>query len=360
MTTRGLLVTSLLGAASFVFAADENPIKVTGTVDVYYLRDFNEGPGDANLRFLDTRKNKLTLNTALAKIRYTPKKTPFSASVDLGVGKMQDLTNASEPGGTDRYKVFQQAFVSYAGKAVNVDFGKFVTWVGYENLEPSENANYSHGFLSNLGVPTYHFGLRAGFKANDMDLTAAIVRGWNEVEDSNGQLSYGLQAKKNLSDKTTVTANFMGGGEGKNGQTAGIAFADGLKRDTYTYDVILTHKLDDTTDLAFEGLYGNALGKGGNPSAKWTGVSGWVSKKFNDKMTGALRIESFNDSDGQRTGTAQNLTSVTLTAGYKLSPNSHFRLELRGDRSNQSVFTKENAANTKNRSTLSGAYILKF
>lgn len=359
-TLRGLLVTSSIATAAFAFAADENPIKVNGTLDLYYLRDLNEGPGDANLRFLDNKKNKFTLNTALAKVRFTPKNSMFSASLDFGVGKMQDNSNLSEPGGKDRYKNFQQAFVTYKGETMTVDFGKFLSWVGHESLENAENPSYSLGLLKTFGTPNYHFGARAGFKSGDINLKAAVVRGWNEVEDSNGQLTYALQAGKSLSEDTKVTLNFVGGAEGKNGQVGGIAFADGLKRDTYLYDAVITHKLDDTTNLAFEGVYGNALGKNGNPSAKWTGVGGWLTKKLNPKTSATLRMETLNDAQGQRTGLAQNLFSVSLSAAYMLSPNSSFRLELRADRSNKAVFTKDNAPLSKNRNTLTGAYVVKF
>lgn len=356
---RTSLALSLLAVASASFATDTD-LKINGTVDIYYMRDLNEGAGDANLRFADTKKNSFTLNTALAKIRWSSKKCPVSATVDFGIGKQQDNANLAEPGGRKRYKNWQQAFLSYNMGGVAIDFGKFNTWLGYEGVENAENPVYSHGFVTTLGAPVYHFGARAKFKTSGMDVTGAVVRGWNEVEDSNDNLSYGLSVKKDISDKTSATLGWIGGNEGKNGQVAGIAFADGNKRETYAYDLIINHKVDDKTTVALEGLYGNALGHGGNSSAKWTGVSGWMSKKMTDKMTACLRLESFNDSDGQRSGIAQSLMSATLSTAWVLSPNGTLNLEFRSDRSNKSVFTKDGSGPVKSRNTLTAAYVLKF
>ena len=71
--------------------------------------------------------------------------------MDFGAGDTANLVNAFEPGGTDFLKYVQQAYVSFlapAGKALTIDFGKFVTPAGAEVIESKDNFNYSRGFCS--------------------------------------------------------------------------------------------------------------------------------------------------------------------------------------------------------------------
>ena len=356
----GLIASFLVGMSAFAFSAEDNPLKISGTADIYYLRDLNSGTSPLNLRSFDSDTNRFKLNTALAKLRYTPAKSPISFSVDFGFGKMQDVTNATEPGGSKKYKNFQQAFVSYAKGSTNLDFGKFKTWMGYEDLENSENPNYGQGYIWTLGTPTYHFGARTAIKAKDMDVKLFLVRGWNEVEDSNTSLSFGGQVAKNLNSKTALTLNFIGGSEGSStGGVAGVGYADAKQRGTYVYNAILNFKMSDTKTLVLEGLYANALGTNGSTSAQWSGVAGYAILQFSPKAQGTLRLEAFNDVDGVRTGTKQNLAAATVTGKYKMSPTGTVILEFRSEKSNNSVFTGRNG-NRKDRNRLSAAYILKF
>jgi len=62
------------------------------------------------------------------------------------------------------YKYLQQIYGTYivgSKKPITIDFGKFVTHMGYEVIESSSNDHYSRGLLfSTTQSRLYHAGLR--------------------------------------------------------------------------------------------------------------------------------------------------------------------------------------------------------
>lgn len=358
-SSRIFLAAAIMSAALPILADDENDLKINGTVDLYYQRDLGEPNGDIGFRAWDNKINSITLNTALAKLRWSPAKSPLSFAVDFGIGRMQDLASLADPAGRKKYKNFNQAYVTYKGGGTSFDLGKFNTWMGYEGIENGDNPNYSQGYIFVLGTPLYHMGLRTGLKAKDMDVQLFAVRGWNEVEDSNGNITLGAKVAKDLDPTTNVALGVITGVEGDGLGVGGVAYADGLSRDTTAFNLVVTRRQSEKMTYVLEGLYGNGLGRKGSGSAQWTGFAGYAIQQINEKWQGALRLEAFNDTDGQRTGTAQNLASATLTGKMKLSPTSTLTIDLRTERSNKSVFTSDSGLK-KDRITIGAGYTLKF
>lgn len=370
--TIGLKILALGTALAAVgaFAEDEKPLKISGGADLYYQRDLNEpGAGTpVSLRSFDNNHKKVRLGSANLKLHYTPTKSPISATAHLQVGDSADINNLLEPAGSKRYKLFKEAYVTWAGpKGLTVDLGKFDTMVGYESSNASANDNYSLGLLNVLAQPVYHTGLRAKFPVGTMSGTAFVGTGWNEVEDINSEKTLGLSLSKSLNAKTNVSVSYIGGAEGdttasgnNSNSFGGIGFAATGKRTTHLFDVVGTYAASDRTKYGFNFDYANALGQNGASSGKWSGVGLYVHNQMNDKLKATLRLEQFNDTDGMRTGTVQDLTSATLTGGFTLSKSAELRLEFRLDKSNKSVFTGEGGSLKKDRNTISVAYLVKF
>jgi hypothetical protein len=358
-SSRIVLAAALSAAALPVLADDHSTLKINGTVDLYYQRDLGDPSGDIGFRAWDNKINKVTLNTALAKIRWTPAKSPLSFAVDFGIGRMQDVSNLVEPAGRKKYKNFQQAYVTYTKGKNSVDLGKFLTWMGYEGIENGDNPNYSQGYIFVFGVPTYHMGLRTGFKSGGSDVQLFAVKGWNEVEDSNGNVSLGARVARDIDPTTNVALGVITGIEGDGNGAGGAAYSDGLSRDTTTFSLVATKKQSDKMTFVLEGLYGNGLGRKGSSTATWTGFAGYAIQQINPKLTGSLRLEAFNDTDGGRTGVGQNLASATLTGKLMVAPNANLMIELRTERSNKSVFASDSGLK-KDRITLAAGYTVKF
>jgi hypothetical protein len=82
-------------------------------------------------------------------------------------------------------------------------------------------------------------------------------------------------------------------------------------------------------------------------TAVWSGAAGIVKYDFNDRYGLAVRVESFDDKDGSRTGTAQTLTEVTVTPEVRLAGGLIVRPEYRHDSSDKLSFDLVNGAFTK-------------
>ena len=81
-------------------------------------------------------------------------------------------------------------------------------------------------------------------------------------------------------------------------------------------------------------------------TATWNGVAGYAQYQFSDKLSTALRSETFSDHGGYRTGYDQHWRETTLTLAYAPSAPVVFRLEGRADSSNYPVWADQGSACT--------------
>lgn len=318
-------------------------------------------------RQLDTKNQSFTLSSLQLNVtKKTSAENPFGFTLQLVGGKATDILHTAEPGGAETYKNFQQAYVTYAAKdGTTVDFGKFLTWIGYEGVQPVANDLYSIGFLFYFCQPTYHNGLRVS-KSLPAGLNASLylVNGWNEAEDSNANKSYGGTLSKTFGS-TTVTANYYGGVEGSsntNGFFGVSAPGAGAGKSALNLgDLIVVSQITPKLKLALNGDYGNLKGVNAGLSGTFRGLAGTAKYAINDKLYGTVRYESVSDPDGVRVvGVDGRYNSITAGLEYNLTPASMFRLEYRSDNSNYNAFEGENGAMKRTRDTITFAHVLRF
>jgi maltoporin len=72
--------------------------------------------------------------------------------------------------------------------------------------------------------------------------------------------------------------------------------------------------------------------------AKWYGIAGYAKYDFSDLFSATIRAEYFNDDDGVRTGTEQEVKEITLTPEFRVAKNLIIRPEYRHDWSDEEVF----------------------
>src|SRR5207247_5303955 len=162
--------------------------ELSGFVDGYYGYNFNTpitrkaGPE----RTFDVNHNSLSLNLvelSLQKIPTSDSRGGFR--LDLDYGPTQDIVNASDPSGPHVFRNIGQAYLSYqadVGKGLQIDFGKFVTALGFEVIKTRDDWNYSRSLLFTLAIPFYHMGVRATYNVNDKVAVAGfVVNGWNNA-----------------------------------------------------------------------------------------------------------------------------------------------------------------------------------
>src|SRR6266851_5567978 len=311
-------------------------VEVSGFIDGYYGYNFNKPAGRLNvLRNFDTKSNQFALN--LAEIVIEKKPDPLNSRVgfrlDLDYGPATDLVHASEPGGSQVYKVIQQAYGSYlapVGSGLQIDVGKFVTWNGAEVIETKDNWNYSRGLLFAWAIPYYHAGVRAKYSFNSrVSLMGAVVNGWNNVEENNSGKTFGLSLTWVPNPKLSVIQNYTTGPEQTNDQ----------RHFRHLLDTVVTYNFNK--QWAVMGNYDYAqdtLTSGGK--VHWQGVAAYLHYAPTNKLAFTPRYEWFGDYDGFATGTAQRVKEFTMTGEYKVKPTLIMRLEYRRDWSDHLFFPK--------------------
>ena len=308
----------------------------SGTVDGYWSYNSNtpndptipNGPRANQFRAFDIRDQSFSLNYGELAIEYKPNNV--GVRVDVGFGDAADIVS---PTGWSRH--IQQAYITGTRGKATFDFGKFVTPIGAEVIETKDNWNYSRGLLFTLAIPFTHFGARATYAANDkVSLSGYLVNGWDNPIDENTAKSIGFFGSFKPTSKLTVVGNYLTGKEGTT--------TDNMR---HLVDAVVTYNLHDRVTLMANGDYGQDKGADllpgvSGPRVVWQGVAGYAKIKASDKLFLNGRYEWFDDQDGFRTGTIQEMQSATLTAQIPVVTDLNFWGEVRKDWSNQDSFRK--------------------
>jgi len=335
--------------------------EISGFVDTYYTYNFNQpsepcatvaGVSISNCLYnFNVAHNSMSLN--LAEVALEKKPVADSRAgfrVDLDYGPTATLVHAAEPGGTTTYQNIQQAYVSVlAGKALQLDFGKFVTWSVQELIESKDNWNYSRGLLFSWAIPYYHTGLRAAYAVNDkVSLTGFLVNGWNNAEDNNTGKTLGGQVILKPTANLAIIENYTGGPEqsGDNDDWRHLS------------DTIVTYTINSKVSLAAN--YDYAQDKVLGEKVQWQGIAAFAKFQASDWFALSPRYEYFDDDDGFSTGTAQKLREATVTAEFKHKAGLIMRLEYRGDFSDSTFFTKKISEPVKSQHTFTVGVIYAF
>jgi hypothetical protein len=230
------------------------------------------------------------------------------------------------------------------GTGLVLTAGKFVTLLGYETINPTSNALYSHSFSFGFAIPFTNTGLTAEYQLNNQwAATIGFTRGWDQaLKDDNGdgldvigQLAYTSYNVKGLKG----FFNFITGPESPD------IVPDQVNR--YWRSVgegIVSYAWGDNWTFAGDALFGYEPHAGtGGKDANWYGAALYATYKFNSYLSATGRGEYFNDHDGARGIGAE---VYEATAGLEITPfptNTYlstllFRPEFREDWSGEAAF----------------------
>lgn len=328
-------------------------VELTGLVDAYYTYNFNE-PATGTmtpLRNFDVRHNQFSvsyLELAMNKAATAEDRVGFR--FDLGYGQLTQLFNTDALDNNALVNV-QQAYVSYmapAGSGLTIDFGKFVTPVGFEPTESNLNFNYSRAFSYALG-PYYHVGARIGYNPNDkVSLSAMLVNGWSgQAGDNNAGKTIGGSIILKPTGKVTLVENVLFGPEQDNNTED--------KRFFSNTNVLFT--ATDKVSLGADVYY--AMDTLAGDDVSWKSAVLYVRGQVTPVFAVAPRFEYFDDGGGIVSGAVQKLKEFTLTGELKSSEGVIFKLEFRRDWSNIDAFTKNGVA-VNNQNTFTASMVYAF
>jgi hypothetical protein len=339
----GLLVAAPLLRADDKPAAEEPAFKVNAFASVWYSYNTNEPPSGLNqYRVFDYDDAAIKLEVGeLVFQRTTPNAGNVGFRMDLTAGQTLPRVAAAsglfrdpDTGEAENFDL-QQAYVTWnapVGRGLRVDFGKYVTHLGYEVIQGYDgwNDNFSRSLLFGYTIPFTHTGLKMTYAGEKASVTAMVVQGWDNVEDNNGGKSIGAQVLLTPSQTVSFYLNWMGGPERADSSD---------RRDVFNPILVLK---PGRFVLAADYVYGHEKNTFGPAlDATWQGLAGYVRLNPSSRVGLTVRGEWMDDEDGARTGVAQTLKEVTFTPEVRVWRGFYLRGEVRHDLSDQSVFEDE-------------------
>jgi hypothetical protein len=105
-----------------------------------------------------------------------------------------------------------QAFITVGipmsnGQGLLLTGGKFVTPMGYETINPTNNPFYTHSYLFSYAIPLTQTGITAEYIYSDkLNFMAGFTRGWNQSSlDNNGAIDFIGDINYTVNDKMSVS-----------------------------------------------------------------------------------------------------------------------------------------------------------
>jgi hypothetical protein len=300
-------------------------------------------------RIFDQKANTFLIDLAQIQFAKDPPVGGLGYKLKLSYGETAKFIHSAGLGNQNDEFDLTEAYVNYVaplGSGLKLQFGKFVTYHSAEVIEAKDNFNYSRSFLFNYAVPFTHTGIMAAYKFSDaFTANLYIVNGWDVTDDNNKGKTFGASFGFTPVDPVALTFNFMYGPEQANNTSSNRFLFDWIgafkatKNLTFMANIDYAHEEKDPLN--------------GGKDSEWYGAAVYAKYDFTDFFSTSIRAEYFNDENGVRTGIAQELKEITLTAEFRVAKNLLVRPEYRHDWSNKNGFDSEhNAFDTKSQDTI--------
>ena len=230
--------------------------------------------------------------------------------------------------------------------ALTLAFGRFDAPIGFERDDEPLNLVPTTSFTFENARPVKFTGLMARYTLNPkISVLGLVANGWDQVADNNSGKTAGLKVQLFPSSGLAVAAGALYGPEEDS--------TNGSQRTLLTGDA--TWQPVPRLIVQAEAHHGSQTG------VKWTGVVGQGFLRVGRSTGLTVRGEVLDDPNGARTGTAQKLSSVTISPWYFYReaqegvfsnveftsfrlPAFSIRPALRIDHSDQPVFEKKDGS----------------
>lgn len=347
LTVAGVMgATSLFAADNAVMKADSSaPLSISGQVDAFFKANSNKV---SSAKTSYTGQQGFGLGMANVALSKDNGKIGFVA--DLMFGPRAEETNYNYLGSSAFVK---QLYVTYKPTdKLKFTMGNFMTFVGYELVEASNNLNYSMSYNYTNG-PFFHTGLKADIALTDKLAAMVGVFSLTDIKGKYNLINPDLDIKKKfiggqLSYASGPFKIFLNGLTGKNPDSSSATTLD------------LTTSIQATDKIAF-GLnilsYGQTKEK---VTSAFLGTALYANVAVSPNFVLAARGEIFSDKDGLKYAATDNsITAFTLSGNIKIDA---FTLipEIRFDSAKKEIWKNDSNVNKKSETSFILAAVYKF
>ncbi|MFA9189699.1 outer membrane beta-barrel protein [Flavobacterium sp. FBOR7N2.3] len=307
-----ILALALTGSMTF---AQDTPLEISGSADVYYKYDFAKGQNIQTSFASD--QNSVSLGMIDIALKKTTGKTSFVGEVSFGPrGQYQSIPNGDAVDTNNSFHI-QNLYATYAATdKLSFTAGYMGTFIGYEVISPVANFHYSTSYLFTNG-PFQNAGVKANYAFSDKVglMVGAFNNTWNfySADPMKGLNAIGAQLSLTPTEGVSAYLNFM----------------DGSESGTIV-DLTATFQLSDKFSL---GLNAADWSSAADSDLGYTGVALYPAVAITENFGLGLRAEYFKakELDDMIGLSADNsVTAFTLSANLKaggLTVIPEFRLD---------------------------------
>jgi hypothetical protein len=231
--------------------------------------------------------------------------------------------------GIDPIQFYGEAYFPTVARGMDVKVGRFFAQYGVESNDAVNNALASHAYTM-IYDPFTHTGALTTTKLTDAwTAQAGLVLGSDVFIDPSDELTFIGSVKWARPDgrDSVLFSVIVGPGRfnaGRNFNNPNI------------FDLVYTHQFNTRLAYNYETLVGYQTGVPDLGNASWFGVLNYLTYAFTPRLSGTVRLESFDDEQGQRTGFAGLYSAVTAGVSIRPRPAIIFRPEVRYDYNGES------------------------
>ena len=226
--------------------------------------------------------------------------------------------------GVDPLQFYISGHIKGFAKGTDLKLGRFSSPISAEYNSGPLNELPSHTY-SFIFDPFTHTGLYSETALSDrLTLLAGLVTG-SDVFVPPGVRGTGIGGLRYTDKDPKKSAELIAIiGPGTFNREFGFNNVD-------VVDLLLTYPLNPRLLMTFEAIVGWEGNVPGMGDVNWGGAVGYLTWNLNAHLDGTVRVELFNDEQGNRTGFAGDYRAAT--AGLKWQPDPHWilRPELRHD-----------------------------
>jgi len=311
-----------------IHEADQASVHLSVLLDIYFSYNPRRGDGDLSdnrLHAFSRRTDEFAINIAKIDLDYHTDTIAFVIDLLFGPGA-EIIAGRTDPTEFDGSFIFlQQAFVRWQALSwLAFKSGRFVTHIGLESIETTQNWNYTHSFLFQHG-PFHQTGLATELTLSEHHhLSFFLVNGLDNTFDVNGFIGPGFQYVYAPREDFSVTVN--GATFNEEPEARMIDFNEAI----YMLDLVAKANLK----LIELGLNANLAADTGVAYGKWFGgIALYAKRQLIEQAYIAMRNEFFYDSQSRTFNTAVNsdLWETSFTLAYRIAKPLELRVDSRVD-----------------------------
>lgn len=247
--------------------------------------------------------------------------------------------------GVDPIAFYAQAYFPTVMRGLDIKVGRWFTPFGVESLEAISTPSVSRSYAFNWCPPFTHTGVLATLYASPIWMFQFGFALGNDVfiDPSEEPRFVGTVKWTQPGGQNAVTlATSVGRGKLNTGDpfapaTVSLMTEPFGRNNINVFDLVYTHVFNSRMNYAFEGIFGyqtNTVGlfnSTGTGTATWASAVHYLNYFFSPQAMGILRVETFDDFQGHRTGFEGLYLAVTAAVQYRPKKDILIRPEVRYD-----------------------------